>query len=95
VNGPEHYRAAEQLLERAATGSDGGELVNGGWFSSDADTIAAAAVHATLALAAATAGRRVEAESKPGIVWVNPPTGWDDIVRAADGPVIVPTVKES
>lgn len=49
MTGPEHYRAAEQLLADVSTGgfvSDGTECAN---------TIAAAQVHATLALAAATA----------------------------------------
>lgn len=42
MNGPEHYAEAERLLEEMD-------------YSTSADTLAAAQVHATLALAAATA----------------------------------------
>jgi hypothetical protein len=61
MTGPEHYREAERLLTVGA-GQRGSEL--------DAICTAAAAVHATLALAAATAlanycgGRMTEGDSR-------------------------------
>jgi len=48
MTGPEHYGAAEDLLARAAGDTTSGEDYTG-------DELAAAQVHATLALAAATA----------------------------------------
>lgn len=53
MTGPEHYREAERLLEQAASWEDGGAF-----FAVDSGIkydLAAAQVHATLALAAATA----------------------------------------
>lgn len=50
MNGPEHYKRAERLLERA---SDPSRLL-----STRDDDRAAALVHATLALAAATVDAR-------------------------------------
>lgn len=51
MTGPEHYREAERLLaESAVNGSEGTYFVR-------PESLAAAQVHATLALAAATAGR--------------------------------------
>jgi hypothetical protein len=48
MTGPEHYRKAEELAVPGARDADGSP------FESDADRLAAAQVHATLALAAAT-----------------------------------------
>jgi hypothetical protein len=47
MTGPEHYREAEQLLEQARASDVGGDM--------ERYSVAAAQVHATLALAAATA----------------------------------------
>ena len=47
MTGPEHYRTAEQLLDWAANSEPGGET--------ERYRLSAAQVHATLALAAATA----------------------------------------
>ena len=61
MTGPEHYREAERLMKRADRIMDG--------FPSEeyAQTIAVAQVHATLALAAATAlGREGEGRTQPG-----------------------------
>lgn len=52
MTGPEHYRAAEQLLERAARRDRHGVPLESG----TPELIATASVHATLALAAATGG---------------------------------------
>lgn len=54
MTGPEHYREAERLLDLADHGaeSDDGYRMTSEW---DADMLAAAQVHATLATAAATA----------------------------------------
>ncbi|SFF12084.1 hypothetical protein SAMN05216251_108249 [Actinacidiphila alni] len=51
MTGPEHYREAERLLDRAHhyTYGDGGDPITGTAFATEA------AAHATLALAAATA----------------------------------------
>jgi hypothetical protein len=56
MTGPEHYREAEELLLRASDDSayDSAYDIDVGRFTS-ADLIAQAQVHATLALAAATA----------------------------------------
>lgn len=51
MSGEEHYQEAERLLR-------GRECPSGGWISPGADQLAAAQVHATLALAYAT-GRHV------------------------------------
>jgi predicted HicB family RNase H-like nuclease len=51
MNGPEHYREAERLLEQAEI--DARDPMRK--YQEDANVIAAAQVHATLALAAATA----------------------------------------
>ena len=59
MNGPEHYREAERLLRDASClGERGNRYYPEGDGQSSA--IAAAQVHATLALAAATAGPFVE-----------------------------------
>lgn len=52
MTGPEHYRAAERILAGVKT-PDGAIVVDPG----TAEVIAAAQVHATLALAAATVDR--------------------------------------
>ena len=69
MNGPEHYREAERLL--AAVTADGDDPVKS--FARAAALHAAAQVHATLALAAATAlpaglfeEWQAVAESRPG-----------------------------
>lgn len=49
MTGPEHYREAEQILDRAEDSAMG---ESDAWY---ANAMAAAQVHATLALAAATA----------------------------------------
>ncbi len=54
MTGPEHYQAAERLLAGVtldATHPDGSPVIR----ADEPETIAAAQVHATLALAAATA----------------------------------------
>ncbi|MFF8901718.1 hypothetical protein ACF082_30035 [Streptomyces lydicus] len=53
MNGPQHYREAERLADRAHhfTYGDGGDPVTGAALAAEAQ------VHATLALAAATAGQ--------------------------------------
>jgi len=52
MTGAEHYRKAERLLESiSSTGSDGRLVISTGY----PEVIAAAQVHATLALAARTA----------------------------------------
>ena len=52
MTGAEHYRTAERLLDRiSSTGSDGRLVISTGY----PEVIAAAQVHATLALAASTA----------------------------------------
>ena len=51
MNGPAHYREAERLLEQAEI--DARDPMRK--YAEDANVIAAAQVHATLALAAATA----------------------------------------
>lgn len=57
--GPEHYREAERLLADAACGVTTGPV----YFLEDAlPTLAAAQVHATLALAAAMAADPFDAE---------------------------------
>lgn len=58
MTGPEHYREAERLIERAH-GIEPELPVSG-------TTIALAQVHATLALAAATAEPVVQAPAGPG-----------------------------
>lgn len=55
MTGPEHYRKAEELIGKAAKHGDGTDR--------QATTLAAAQVHATLALAAATA---MPATDSPG-----------------------------
>jgi hypothetical protein len=52
VTGPEHYKAAEQCLKEAHIPS--GNRAQPGWLTAD-ELVAEAQVHATLALAAATA----------------------------------------
>jgi hypothetical protein len=63
VNGPEHYRAAEKLMKDAMrTSRDDDELAM--------QFLAAAQVHATLALAAATAlAQGTAAENGERVVW--------------------------
>jgi hypothetical protein len=57
VNGPEHYREAERLLEQAEVDSRDPMRT----YAEDANLIAAAQAHATLALAAATAAAQATA----------------------------------
>jgi hypothetical protein len=64
LTGPEHYRAAEELLTAVATGA--------GSSAENAEAVAMAQAHATLALAAATALGALagEPEQKPlGSAW--------------------------
>ncbi|MFJ1858796.1 hypothetical protein ACIOHA_15975 [Streptomyces anulatus] len=63
MNGPQHYREAERLAERAHhfTYGDGGDPVTGAAFATEAQ------VHATLALAAATAMQAAVDGSEPGM----------------------------
>ncbi|MFB7228474.1 hypothetical protein ACFCY9_12230 [Streptomyces fimicarius] len=63
MTGPEHYRQAEWLVERAHhfTYGDGGDPVTG------AALAAQAQAHATLALAAATAMQAAVDGSEPGM----------------------------
>ncbi|CAM4240440.1 hypothetical protein [Nocardiopsis rhodophaea] len=68
MTGPEHYREAERLTGLAnATGhGDGGEYTR--------DTLAAAQVHATLALAAATSqSASIDSEPEFGMATAPPP----------------------
>lgn len=65
MNGPEHYREAERLLESAR------EDVNIG-SAEETYSLAAAQVHATLALTAATAERT----RAGGVELVGDPTSW-------------------
>ena len=60
MTGPEHYREAERLLN-AADRSWETEVNYNTVIEWDADTLAAAQVHATLALAAATAAGQATA----------------------------------
>lgn len=62
ATGPEHYREAERLLEQAAV--DSRDPMRR--YVEDANVIAAAQVHATLALAAATAEDVVRTPAGPG-----------------------------
>lgn len=65
MTGPDHYTEAERLLAGVtmdATHPDGSAVIR----SDEPETIAAAQVHATLALAAATAlGREGEGRTQP------------------------------
>lgn len=71
MTGAEHYAAAEALIDEAATDPDGGQR------------LAAAQVHATLALAAATAmaNRLVETEEGGEIAAMDPTDQerWDHV----------------
>jgi hypothetical protein len=61
MTGPEHYREAERLLTEAATeGAEGTYFVR-------PESLAAAQVHATLALTAATAMQAAVDGSEPGM----------------------------
>jgi hypothetical protein len=77
MNGPEHYARAEQLIDdanksQADNGPDCGA----------AEILAEAQVHATLALAAATAAAEVrQAETNRAAGW-----GWAQVVRATAPP---------
>jgi hypothetical protein len=65
VNGPEHYRESEAHLAEAAS------LRRGGFLEDMACEVAVAQVHATLALAAATALESQYMESeKTGDAWM-------------------------
>lgn len=72
MTGPEHYRQAEKLADQANryTYGDGGDPVTGAALAAEAQ------VHATLALAAATA-LGVVAGVRPGAG-----TGWEPIAIA-------------
>jgi hypothetical protein len=74
MTGAEHYRQAERLLANCTT-------KNGAVYDENAVVLAAAQVHATLALAAATA------LGTAGQYGVDQPhwTQWADIVRPAPG----------
>jgi hypothetical protein len=77
VNGPEHYREAEKLLRDAETFTDPRNPSNA--------NIAAAQVHATLALAAATADSRViEPGNGDSVTLTHPSTEWWPITETAE-----------
>lgn len=59
MTGPEHYQAAEELLDVAAKTANGDAL--------ERYAVAAAQVHATLALAAATA---MDGADPQGVAWL-------------------------
>jgi hypothetical protein len=69
MNGPEHYREAERLLNVAMAGSRVTQA--------DPVNLAAAQVHATLALAAATAASRT--------TWANPADNFSATYPDGDG----------
>jgi hypothetical protein len=81
MTGPEHYREAERLVRlatiRTHAGHDGGghqdSLETDVMFAHDGDILAAAQVHATLALAAAQSTPRVD--TAPGPCPINSPAG--------------------
>ncbi|MEC4616315.1 hypothetical protein [Tsukamurella tyrosinosolvens] len=74
MNGPEHYAEAEQLLAIVdVNGTD----------PRDAAVLAAAQVHATLALAAATALGSCFAATGPMESDVQQAAAWDDVIRTA------------
>lgn len=71
MTGPEHYREAERLLADAARGADTGPV----YFLDDAaPTLAAAQVHATLALAAAVV-------DGPAVMRPEDRDEWDGVFR--------------
>ena len=72
MTGPEHYRHAERFLEFAIAGETGSELEH--------YHLRAAQVHATLALAAATA----LAQSIAGLTPVAEFREWADVAGAAE-----------
>jgi hypothetical protein len=71
VNGPMHYRKAEDLIE----------LAGAGYSAEDVAIRATAQVHATLALAAATADRRLLAAMPLGQTYNNPSPDWAPIIE--------------
>jgi hypothetical protein len=70
VNGPEHYREAERLLKSAAQ-----NFLRDG---TPGSALAAAQVHATLALAAATAREATKGGSAHAMEWVRAFHGMDE-----------------
>lgn len=72
MTGPEHYREAERLLSFQYERGPGGVLVE----QVDPESIALAQVHATLALAAATA-QNIRRNGPIGIAT----TGWEDALQ--------------
>lgn len=74
MNGPEHYREAELLIERA-----GEQWHDNGPGCGSEETIAAAQVHATLALAAATA----TGGSGAGSRWPHDRPRWHSVLNEA------------
>jgi hypothetical protein len=71
VDGPWHYREAERLLKLARAD-----------YSAEASAIRAAAqVHATLALTAATVDRRLLAGMPLGQTYNNPSAQWEPIIE--------------
>jgi hypothetical protein len=71
MTGPEHYREAERLI--AASGADDSY--------EPSQSLQAAQVHATLALAAATADRRLLAGMPLGQTYNNPSAQWEPIIE--------------
>lgn len=70
-SGPEHYAEAERLLDKAQ-GEDAGNHLERYFLS-------AAQVHATLALAAATAADRVVERNYEGqVIALGPAAGWTE-----------------
>lgn len=78
MKGPEHYREAESLLAQARIPARERAVPN--WLTAE-ETIALAQVHATLALAAATAAniRRNGAVNRANVD-VDPAAGWPEVL---------------
>jgi hypothetical protein len=72
MNGPQHYRAAEELLDRAVIKPSTQQA--GGLHHDAAELIAAAHVHAALAQVHAAFTHQ----------WTTMPSGWLDVFRAED-----------
>jgi hypothetical protein len=70
MNGPQHYRAAEELLTRAVIRPSTQQV--GGFRYGAAELIAAAQVHATLAQVHAAFTHH----------WTTTPSGWLDVFQA-------------
>jgi hypothetical protein len=71
VTGPEHYKAAERLLDETVEYAEIGNV--------ETEAVAHAQVHATLALAAATALSRVKADDEDDAEWVKAASKYKEI----------------